>query len=167
VRVLSIPVRARLAVTCATVAGVMFAIAALAPSVAAVAARQPVHAARTISLDEVGHLRLTSKHDFTLNEQGTASGTIAGTIYVHMTLVSTTRAKAEVNIYLRGGSITGAATASYRRVGAIVSFSGSMSIRRGSGSYRGVSGSGLSFTGTIRESGDDALAVRMSGAVSD
>jgi len=36
----------------------------------------PALAARTISLNETGHLRLTSKHNFTLNEQGSTLGTI-------------------------------------------------------------------------------------------
>ena len=42
---------------------------------------------------------LTSKHGFTLNERGSASGTVTGTIYVHLTIVSTDRVTAEVNIY--------------------------------------------------------------------
>ncbi len=41
-------------------------------------------AARTISLNESGSLHLTSHHGFHLNEQGTASGTIRGTIYIHL-----------------------------------------------------------------------------------
>jgi len=125
------------------------------------------HAARTISLNETGHLHLTSKHNFTLNEQGPASGTIAGTIYVHLTAVSTSRVTAEVNIYPSGGSISGNGTASYRRVGATASFSGSMSIGRGTGSYAHAHGSGLSFSGTIQESRHDAITVRVSGRVSD
>ena len=131
------------------------------------AERATVHAARTVSLGESGRLHLTSKHGFTLNEQGVASGTIRGTIYVHLNLISTTRATAEVSIYLKGGSLTGEAVAGYRRVGTSVSFSGSMSIVRGSGSYDHVHGSGLSFDGSIQESSSDAIAVHMSGAVSD
>jgi hypothetical protein len=123
-------------------------------------------AARTISLKETGHLHLTGKHDFTLNEQGSASGTIAGTIYVHLTAVSTSRVTAEVNIYRKGGSISGTGAASYRRAGETASFAGTMSIDRGTGNCRHVHGSGLSFTGTIEESRRDAITVHVSGRVS-
>jgi hypothetical protein len=73
----------------------------------AVAAAARAHEARRFSLNETGNLRMTSKHEFTLNERGAASGTITGVIYVHLTVVSTSRVTAEVNIYPRGGSITG------------------------------------------------------------
>ena len=131
------------------------------------AAGLPASASRTIFLNESGHLHLTSKHNFTLNEQGSASGTAAGTIYVHLTAVSSSRVTAEVNIYARGGSITGYGTGDYRRIGTTASFSGSMSIDRGSGSYAHIHGSGLSFAGTIQESSSDVITVHVSGNVSD
>jgi hypothetical protein len=134
---------------------------------ASLARNLAAHAARTISLNEIGHLRLTSKHNFTLNEQGSASGTIAGAIYVHLTAVSSSRVRAEVNIYPRGGSISGEGMGSYRRASTTASFSGSMSIGRGTGSYARVHGSGLSFSGTIRESSNDAITVHVRGRVSD
>jgi hypothetical protein len=125
------------------------------------------HVARTVSLNETGHLHLTSKHNYTLNEQGTASGTAPGSIYVHLTAVSTSRVTAEINIYPHGGSLTGTGTASYHRMGSTAGFSGSMSIVRGTGSYAHAHGSGLSFSGTIAESSNDAIAVHVSGRVSD
>jgi hypothetical protein len=124
-------------------------------------------AARTSTLNETGQLHLTSKHNFTLNEQGTATGTARGTIYVHLTLLSSSRAKAEVNIYPRGGSITGYATASYKRHGSTAAFSGTLSITHGSGSYARIRGSGLSFSGVIQEANKDAITVHVSGRVSD
>jgi hypothetical protein len=127
----------------------------------------PAHDARTLALNETGHLHLTSKHNYTLNEQGRASGTATGTIYVHLTAVSSSRVSAEVNIYSRGGSISGTGRASFRRMGSTASFSGSMSIDRGSGSYAHVHGQGLSFSGTIAESNNDAITVHVSGRVSD
>jgi hypothetical protein len=124
-------------------------------------------AARTVTLNETGHLHLTSKHNFTLNEVGLASGTAAGTIYVHLTAVSSSRVAVEVNIYPHGGSLSGRGSASYRRAGAIASFSGSMTIVGGTGSYAHIHGSGLSFNGTIAESNGDAITVHVSGRVSD
>jgi hypothetical protein len=121
--------------------------------------------ARTFSLNETGHLHLTSHHGFTLNEKGSASGTISGTIYIHLHVVSTNRVTAEVNIYPSGGSITGYANASYHPSGGVASFSGTMSIARGTGAYRRARGSGLSFIGTVQRS-NDAVTVRVSGRMS-
>jgi len=123
-------------------------------------------AARAITLHESGHLRLTSRHGFTLNERGSASGTITGTIYIHLNIVSTNRVTAEVNIYPSGGSLSGYAKASYHVAGPTAGFAGSMSIIRGSGGYGHARGSGLSFSGTIQRS-NDAVTVHLSGAMSD
>jgi hypothetical protein len=151
--------------------GVLIAVGFLGHGVSVAAAHSipatPVaRTARTFSLNETGSLRMTTKHNFTLNEQGSARGTIAGTIYVHLTIVSTSRVTAEVNIYLRGGSITGDGTASYHRGSQTATFSGTVSIERGTGSYARAHGSGLSFSGTIARS-NDAITVHMSGTVSD
>jgi hypothetical protein len=123
------------------------------------------HAARTLSLSETGHLHLTSHHGFTLNEKGSASGTISGTIYLHLNVVSTNRVTAEVNIYPSGGSLTGNAKASYRPSGGVATFNGTMAIVRGTGRYSHARGSGLSFTGTITRS-NDAVTVHVNGRMS-
>jgi hypothetical protein len=143
----------------------LLAPALLDPNVSRAAA-PAARAAKTISLSESGELHLTSKHGFTLYEQGPASGTVAGTIYVRLQIVSTSRVTAEVSISPHGGSIAGEATASYHRGNATASFSGSLSISRGAGSYADARGSGLSFSGTIQRS-NDAIAVRVSGKVSE
>lgn len=122
--------------------------------------------ARTLSLSESGHLHLTSHHGFTLNEEGSATGTIRGKIYIHLTVSSTNRVSAVVNIYPSNGSLTGYARASYHVAGATASFSGSMSVVRGTGTYRHAKGTGLSFSGTIHRS-NDAVSVRLSGRMSD
>jgi hypothetical protein len=146
----------------------LLTLGAFAPLSAGERAGSPqwAHASRTIALNETGHLRLLSKHNFTLNERGTATGTVTGRIYVHLTAVSSTRVTAEVNIYARGASFSGSGNASYRRGSTTASFAGSMSINRGTGSYAHVHGSGLSFSGTIAESNHDAITVRVSGRVS-
>ena len=122
--------------------------------------------ARVLSLNESGSLHLTSKHGFTLNEQGLASGTVRGSIYVHLSIVSSSRVTAELNIYPSGGSITAYGSASYHREGASARFSGSMSIERGTGSYGHARGSGLSFSGTIQHS-NDAVTVHVAGNAVD
>jgi hypothetical protein len=145
------------AVVCALVVCVVLRVPASRGATARVAG--------TLSLSDTGHLHRTSHHGFTLDEQGSASGTIAGTIYIHLKIVSTNRVTAEVSIYPSGSSITGYATADYRPAGAVASFSGTMVIERGTGRYNGAHGSGLSFTGTVARS-DDAVTVRVSGRIS-
>jgi hypothetical protein len=159
------PTQVMIAVTVAATLSSLLAPAALGEGTA----QPPIPiagAARTISMDESGSLRLTGRHGFTLNEQGRASGTVTGTIYVHLKIVSSKRVTAEVNIYPRGGSISGYGTAGYSRQGAMGHFSGSLSINRGTGTYRNAHGSGLSFSGTIRRS-DYAITVSVRGNVTD
>ena len=141
----------------------VLAAAVLLVATAAQAAR--AHAARTVSLSDTAHLHLTSHHAFTLNEQGSASGTISGTIYIHLTVASTNRVSAEVSIYPSAGSITGRASASYHPSGAVATFDGTMSVLRGTGHYSGARGTGLSFTGTVQRS-NDAVTVHVSGRMS-
>jgi hypothetical protein len=135
-------------------------------SLGASAKRAPyARSARVISLSERGHLHRVSKHGFTLYETGTASGTIRGPISVQLKIVSTSRVTAEVTISPSGGSISGAGTASYHKGTTSASFSGSLSIKHGSGSYAHAQGSGLSFSGTIAQS-NDAISVDVSGRMS-
>jgi hypothetical protein len=137
----------------------------LVAALAALASAAPAGAARTLTLNDTAHLRLTSKHKFTLNEQGSASGTISGPIYIHLNIVSTNRVTAEVSIYSGGSSLTGYATATYRPAGGVASFDGAMSIARGSGRYRHVHATGLSFTGTVQRL-SDAVSVHVYGKLS-
>jgi hypothetical protein len=122
-------------------------------------------AARSISLSESGHLHLTSKHGFTLNEEGSATGTIRGTIYIHLHIVANSRVTAEVNIYPHGGSLSGQGSASYHVNGGYAYFSGSLSIARGTGNYGHAHASELRFTGTIQRR-NDAVTVMLSGRLS-
>jgi hypothetical protein len=148
-----------------TVAVLTAALLAAAFAGAGASRAATARAARTLSLSDTGHLHRTSHHGFTLNEEGSASGTIAGTIYIHLKIVSTNRVTAEVSIYPSGSSITGYATADYRPSGAVASFSGTMTIERGTGRYSGAHGTGLTFTGTVQRS-NDAVTVHVSGRMS-
>jgi hypothetical protein len=143
---------------------VLAAVAAGALAHATASRAVTARAAGTLSLNETGRLHLTSHHSFTLNEQGSASGTISGTIYIHLNVVSVNKVTAEVSIYPHGGSLTGSASASYHPSGAVASFSGTMAIDRGTGSYAHAHGSGLAFSGTIQRS-NDAVTVHVSGRI--
>jgi hypothetical protein len=78
---------------------------------------------------------------------------------------STNRVTAEVSIYPSNGSLTGYGTANYRSNGGQATFSGTMSISRGSGHYAHAHASRLSFSGTIQRS-NDATTVHVSGPLS-
>jgi hypothetical protein len=119
-------------------------------------------AARTISLNDTAHLHRTSSHGFNLYESGNASGTLGGSISLHLDVVSTNRVTAQITVHPSGGSISGSASGSYRNNGSTASFSGTMTITGGSGRYSGAHGSGLSFSGTIQRS-NDAVTVHVSG----
>jgi hypothetical protein len=156
----------RLAVLLAASFTFVAATATGAPLGADGATTPAARAARTVSVSEVGQLHLISKHGYTLNERGTASGTIKGTITVLLKIVSSSHVTAEVAIYPTGSSIAGHGTASYHKGQGAASFAGSLSVERGSGSYDHAQGSGLSFSGTIAET-DDAITVHVSGRFSD
>jgi hypothetical protein len=144
----------------------LFAVSLLGATAAGAATGR---AARSFTINDTGHLHKTSGHGITinqvLNEQGSASGTISGSIYIHLRVVSPTRVTAEVNIYPHGGSITGSATATFRSSGGVASFNGTMKLVRGTGRYSHASGSGLSFTGTVQRI-NDAVTVHLSGRMS-
>jgi hypothetical protein len=148
----------------ALAASLAAALASPAGTAAAVAPAARARAAGTISVSDSGRLHLTSHHGFTLNEAGSASGTISGPIYIHLNVVSTNHVTAEVNLYPSGSSLTGYASASYRSSGGVASFSGTMSVTRGSGRYAYAHGSRLTFAGTI-ERVDDAITVHVSGSM--
>jgi hypothetical protein len=147
-------------------AGVLTSVVGFGIGTSSALARTTATAAKTITLNETGRLHRTGSSGLKLNEQGTASGTIKGTIYIHLDVVSPNRVTAEVSIYpTGGGSLTGSGTASYHVSGGTASFAGTMSISRGTGTYAGAHGSGLSFGGTIqRLSG--AVTVHVSGKLS-
>jgi hypothetical protein len=122
-------------------------------------------AARTITLKDTGHLHKTSSKGFNLYESGSATGTVAGTISLHLDVISTNRVTAELSVSPRGSSLSGTASGSYRNNGATASFSGTLSITHGTGSYAHAHGSGISFSGTIQRSDDD-VTVQVSGHLS-
>ncbi len=129
------------------------------------AAGSTAHAARTVTLNDTGNLHKTSKHGFNLYESGNASGSISGSITLHLDVVSTNKVTAELSVHPRGGSINGKATGSYRTNGGTASFSGTLTITGGSGSYSHAHGSGISFSGTIQRS-NDSVTVHVNGKFS-
>lgn len=155
----------RIKLSSATLAvGAVATAAALIPGAAG--ARSIAHEARTLNLSENANLHLNNKHGLTLKESGNAKGTLSGPLYLQLNVTSTRSVTATVQVYPSGGgSLTGSASASYRVNGATASFSGHLTITKGSGKYSKAKGSGLSFSGTIKRS-NDAVTVHVSGKMS-
>jgi hypothetical protein len=118
--------------------------------------------ARTVSINDTAHLHRTSSHGFNLYESGSASGSLSGSLSLHLDVVSTNRVTAQLTFHPRGGSVNASASGNYRTNGGTASFSGTLSVTGGSGSYAHAHGSGLSFSGTIQRS-NDAVTVHVSG----
>jgi hypothetical protein len=122
-------------------------------------------AARSLELNDSAKLHLQNKHGIELKEGGIAKGTLGGPLYLQLKVTSTRSVSATVQVYPKGGSISGSAKASYRVAGSTATFSGTMSVTKGSGTYSKAKASSLSFSGTIQRS-NDAVTVRVSGKMS-
>jgi len=129
---------------------------------AAGAASPHATAARSFNLNDSAKLHLANHKGVILKEEGTAKGTLGGSLYLQLKVTSTRSVSAEIQVYPKGGSISGRAKASYRVAGSTASFSGTMSITKGSGTYSKAKASALSFSGTIQRS-NDAVTVHVSG----
>ncbi len=120
------------------------------------------HAARTITLNDTARLHRTSSHGFSLYESGQASGSLGGSVSLHLLIASLKSVTAQLTVHTSGGTVYGSASGGYRNNGATASFSGTLNITGGSGAYSGAHGGGLSFSGTIARI-NDAATVRVSG----
>jgi hypothetical protein len=132
---------------------------------AAGAAAPHAKAARSLNLNDSARLHLQNKHGLVLKEAGTAKGSLGGPLYLQLNVTSTRSVTAQVQVYPKGGSISGSARASYRVAGSTATFSGTLAITKGSGTYSKAKASALSFSGTIQRS-NDAVTVHVSGKMS-
>lgn len=97
------------------------------------------HSARSIRASDVAHLRYVSASGSTLYETGRASGTLPGSMRVHMTIGPTF--SGSFTIYASGGAIAGHGSATPHGVGVYESFAGSVTLTGGSGRFRHAGGS--------------------------
>jgi hypothetical protein len=156
---------ARLRVSTAALALGVVASAAVFGTGAAGAASPHAQAARTLTLNDTASLHLQNKKGLVLKEAGNAKGSLAGTLYLQLDVTSTKSVTAQVQVYPKGGSISGNAKASYSVQGSTATFSGTLAINKGSGTYSKAKASALSFSGTIQRS-NDAVTVHVSGKMS-
>ncbi len=157
---------ARLRISSAALALGAVATVAVFGTGAAGASSPHATAARSLTLNDSASLHLQNKHGVELKEAGTAKGTLGGTLYLQLKVTSTRSVSAGVQVYpTKGGSISGTAKASYRVEGSTATFSGTLAVTKGSGTYSKAKASALSFSGTIQRS-NDAVTVHVSGKMS-
>jgi len=107
------------------------------------------HAAkrRSLHLTDTAYLHLTKKSGNVLYERGTATGTLPGTVSARF-VTGVTKVTGTVTFHpYSGGSITMTALGYPQSAGTVVKFNGSIAVRKGTGRYRRVLGSGT-FSGT-------------------
>jgi hypothetical protein len=142
------------------------AVAAVAGTGAAGAAGPHAKAANSLSLNDSANLRLDNHKGVELKEHGRAKGDLPGEIYIQLRLASSRYVTAKITVYASGGSVNASASATYRVVtSSSASFSGSLNITGGSGRYGKAKGSHLSFTGTVHRP-SDSVSVHVSGKMS-
>lgn len=120
-------------------------------------------AARTLRVKDSAKLHLLSADGNTLVEQGRATGNLPGTVKVTLTLRSHT-ATSTFTLDVKGGSISGSGAGGLKagRQGHD-SFGGKLTVRRGSGRYRGAHGVGGLYGSVYRV--NDAMSVQVTGTL--
>jgi len=100
------------------------------------------------SVNEYGRLQMQSSKGTSIAEKGTGWGTFNCSVEIGLTL-SGTLVTASYTAYLQGGSVSGSATAHiHSATTTAASFSGTISLDRGTGSRAHASGT-ADFAGTI------------------
>lgn len=122
----------------AAVVAMLLTLAAGTSLAGAVGVRGAAHsprarAARALKATDTAHLRYVSASGALLFEEGTATGTLPGSMRVHFTVGATM--SGNFTIYTRGGAITGRGTARAHGEGVYESFAGSLTASGGSGRY--------------------------------
>jgi hypothetical protein len=95
--------------------------------------RWPARAARTLNATDTTHLHYIHAAGSLLYEEGTATGTLPGTMRAHVYIGPTTTGT--FTIYVRGGTINGHGTATMHGSGVYESFNGTLTATGGTGRY--------------------------------
>ncbi len=145
---------AALALTAAILAG---------PTLAARSAANPYgHTARSLSVDDTGHLHLLKAFGSVLLEEGAAGGTLPGLAKVRLLVGSTVISS--FSIQTKYGTIYGRGSAALHSSGRYASFGGSLSVSHGTGSYTHAHGAGKLYGVIDRRT--SALTVQTIGTLS-
>jgi hypothetical protein len=115
--------------------------AAAAPTIAVGAAGSPTaHPAGTLRGTDTARLRYLRSSGSVLVEEGPVSGGVTG--HMHATLDVGATFTGSFTFFLKGGTIVGRGTAVPHGSGRIESFSGTMTVTRGTGRYAHIRGHG-------------------------
>jgi len=157
--------RAAMAVTAAlllaAVTGAAGARAASAPDTHSHAAGR-ARAAHVLRATDTAHLHYVSASGSLLYEQGSATGTLPGSMRAHLKLGATFTGT--FTVYTRGGSISGRGSATPRGSGVYESFAGSLTVTSGTGRYAHAHGR-AGLYGTF-DRNNYALVVQTTGELS-
>jgi len=133
---------------------------ALAPPRSHVRARS----ARLLKVNDSGHLHLLHAYGEVIDEEGKASGSLPGTVFVHMT-VGAANVTASFSIRSEGGgSIEGHGQAVLHSSGRYSSFAGTLLVSRGTGRYSHAHGQGKLY-GAIERTPIKHLTVQTIGTL--
>ena len=100
----------------------------------------PAHAARVLKASDTAHLHYVSASGSLLFDEGKATGTLPGSMRVHLNLGTTFTGS--FTIYASGGSIEGRGSATPHGSGTYESFSGTLTVTGGTGRYVHAHGRG-------------------------
>jgi hypothetical protein len=139
------------------------AIAATAANTAAYAVVPALHAhtARVLNATDTAHLKYISSSGSLLFEQGKATGTLPGSMRVHLNLGTTFTGT--FTITASGGAIQGHGSAAPHGSGTYESFSGTLTVTGGTGRYAHAHGHGGLYGTFDRDS--YALVIKTTGSL--
>lgn len=131
--------------------GVVLVAATIGASAAASSGRvmPSARAARTVTLSETAHLEPGKQEvpGSEISESGRATGTYNAPVLAGLTIHAHS-VTSVVTVFLKGGSITASANASFEFTGVVGNFHGTLTVSHATGTYRHASGY-LSFRGAI------------------
>ncbi|MHB8242235.1 MAG: autotransporter [Solirubrobacteraceae bacterium] len=127
-------------------------------------ASPPARTARLVRITDTAHLRYNEDRSSGswLYEEGTASGTLPGSMRANCNITATFRAV--FTIYVRGGTINGRALAAVHGQGLYQSFGGSLTATGGTGRYAHAHGHG-GFYGVLNRNTYD-MTIQTTGSLS-
>jgi hypothetical protein len=132
-------------------------------------AHRRAHAARALNVTDTAHLHYARESGLMLVDEGAATGALPGTVRVLFNVGATV--SASFTIYTRNGSLAGHGSGTLNEAShapnhsnVYVSFSGTMTVSRGTGRYAHVHGHG-GFYGVI-DRHNYAATIQTTGTVS-
>jgi hypothetical protein len=136
--------------------------ASIATLLAMLAFSAPAALARSVKATDTGHLHYISASGSLLLEEGRASGTLPGSMRVHLNVGVTL--SGNFTIYTRGGTIKGRGSATPHGSGVYESFAGSLIATGGTGRYAHAHGH-AGLYGTFNRN-TYALTIQTTGTLS-